>query len=119
MTNLLATILVTLVTNQTEIPTRYSEQAYTEGFVRLPIGERSVIEKQIVTTITEVTVCRFEWLGKTREVVEQRIVSEDRKTFALEWKAQPRSVAQNVPQVWTNFVWRGRDITNAILLNYQ
>lgn len=116
MTNLLATILVTLVTNVTErfpqhyeplpAPWRPGGSAYTLESYGHYVDDPSPAKKWVRTTVKRVTKAKFEWGGKPREVSEEEVVSDVEVEMRRNelWSA----VATNeVPQ--TLFTWYGGD----------
>lgn len=96
MTNLLAAVVVTLVTNTTEVtptilvPDVCPESIANPGYGCLvahmkAVPDPSAKEKKVVTTCEEVTTLRFDWMGAAREVVNKRTMWQTNVVLKLDW----------------------------------
>lgn len=88
ITNLIASIVVTLVTNTTErFPQRFVEEP---NRVTIEFGglraepavmrgryedDKDAKKKWITTTVKRITTIHFEWMGKKREVSDECVIS--------------------------------------------
>ena len=95
MTNLIASIVVTVVTNTAErlpqiiVPVKCPDAKNGGGFGCLvnhteTIPDPNPKEKMVVTTCRETTTLRFEWRGH-REIVEERILWQTNQVLKLDW----------------------------------
>lgn len=94
MTNLLANILILIVTNTVEVLPQHMVQ---DPSARGPNGEVYAVyvghlendehptTKTIVTTCKEVTTLEFDWNGP-RKIVSERILWQSNVVMKLEWK---------------------------------
>lgn len=112
MTNLLCSILVTMVTNTVEVRPKIMQSPYTLSiptaagatisttdfthsintvhteFAVEWIDDPNATVKTNVTTCKEITRLRFDWFGP-KEIVSERIVWETNQVFRLEWVPKP------------------------------
>jgi hypothetical protein len=139
ITNLLATIIVSLVTNTVENVTEWDHMEPTpcdhppqqmwggygfyQGCLVAHMKGVGPKRKERITTIKEVSTLTFDWMGAKREIPSERVVSETREAFALEWnraelkKADPLQGSINIGGgiFLTNRAWIG--VTNKSALD--
>lgn len=101
MTNLLASIVITIVTNTTEAfpmmmvvaeppETEYSQGVFSRNTIAYMkwVKDTSQNVKTNVTTCKEITTLRFDWNGP-REVISERIIWQSNVVLRLDWTAKP------------------------------
>lgn len=98
LTNLLCSIVVTLVTNTTErLPVTYESERCPDGMLgclvdhRKPVPVPNPKEKWIVTTIKRITKITVTLEGNPEEFTKEQVVSVTEKHLVLnqEWRELP------------------------------
>lgn len=91
LTNLVAAVAITIVTNISEQVTgyaRYVPDGCPEGRIGCAVYHTKGVDpnqKTITTNIVEITSLTFDWLGEKREFKSERVIDSKSVTIALQW----------------------------------
>lgn len=92
MTNIVAAVVVSVVTNVTEdFPKHLVAEPCPQGlqgcavFHGKWVNDENAKEKTLITTCKELTVLKFDWNGP-REIVTEKVLWQSNVVQKLEWK---------------------------------
>lgn len=109
MTNLLSfagSVLVSVVTNVTEVPTdfeRYEPIPCPDGSPGCLVYHSRGVNPQgrlVIATVKEVRTLSFEWEGEPRAVTQERVLRTETKHFKREWVESPPAPRTNAAPCW-------------------
>jgi len=110
LTNLLASVVITLVTNTVETPSdfeRYEPTSCPEGRIGCAVYHSRGVNPQgkvVTTTVLERTALQFDWAGQKREVVQEKELSRKEEHWLKGWYLSPTNETfELTPFIATNF----------------